>query len=1557
MARNFASATRQPATWMKSLTVTFVIWLALLVCIPVSMALAAADIPQNSFLPDSQAHHRATLNPPLEGKLYYAERTLIIETSDPCKKILGMIPADAQGRQFTFGKVSLSGDAFFLSACGKMRADLEGAAQAWLKDISGYSAAEKQFNAGVESIKREVYVSFLQFVALMMYEQLPPEEQAKFAPNSPEAIDKALEWLHQPENEIKTYVHAFLEAKAKPLARLYRDYMSGASMEIITGLKDLLKGAQDKLRRFTDMQKEAEETDTEISDLLEKYGFSGEYLDRFKAYEGKIKALNKSYKITEAVGIIAGAFQTDVPDQKIAGMMDLLVLVGGVAEDSKIPIVSLFGQIVKAYGEVGKEMLNKVLALEKMIRSREGFCIGLATHSQRDAKNTAFIEAFGQGIRACPIALDGHLKDVFVQAQPQDNGQLYFWVEDKFIKGRAGGGGESGMRQAILLIQDGERLNYPGYTGKVQDIATIADVYNTPYPEGKPRGRDHSGATGVIGLREEAETVVDTIEKQIRALRSGADEFGEPACTDDKVDAWIEKETGQRVAPFMDQVENSRRDLEDSYALAFVDQYRSTRGARRTAAYKVYSRFFDKIEHLSMFKIRGWVRDDAKPNQVCPECAQAEITLSPSNARQMPGCEVKQADSRGRFVAHLVTKSSDVSAQVSARAGNTSSETFPIDPKKLGLDLSQLPFVESFSLTLPIKFEKEEDSSEEENEDDTGLTAGDVTVQLEITAAQAEKLSGEIAQACQTLSGIEALEAEVNRFQSGLPDLRSKLSEVRGEIRKLEDQIKSIRQNASKASGLAEEIVKYKKSAEARALFACEQAEILQKKQGDPAVLIPRAETAGREAEDLARKATQNYQNVRRIATDVARQSKNIGGLGDKAQAVQKSGAELGELFSTLQPRLEQIEQALSAVIEKRGQLEPLKAKGEALLAQGKSAASAGAEGDPGAMTSRLEAAFGRIVSAINRAPSCEEGVSERLVALKNKAATASADFQQLQPQIAALNDAVANTGEAALADTVAEARAVADTAEVFAEAAQQVGADARKCVALARAVVQEGPDKIIGTAKVAIAQCEFKNAKKLIEQLGNDPRRREIEALYFERVRYEGKTKTLFAQANKVFQDGQYDQALALLKEAQGHTRCEKFVSRIQEAIGKIESRIEAEKEQEGEKPDQQQARAECIRQMAGSVAVWDEASKEYKCRCPQDRVRSPDGTSCIDRSAVAGGDVDLEPEAPQAFAVAFRMYLLTPTSEPKTLEVPPNADSKTRKRIKKQNERIVENFVKSLSLSNTRPKLIEKMEAPMVIGIGPDAQEKYSLESFAPGDKYSIPLTGAMPGKKGPVALNTALLMEVIQTYESMEAVMAAFPQAKNPKKQSGFNSKKLGELLIKDESGTFTINDPKSGTIKFGPLTRGWTSQNKNKSLQLTKQIYLLAGAISCFVATAVYDDPLARQLTVLRTFRDQFLMDSESGERLVRLYYRYGPGWAQWVKEHPALASPLQTVFDSAVSWLESNDLENSWQGDVVGALVKLTDTFSSWFTEDRDYDAPASSGGLLHWLGLAGTGSQ
>ncbi len=72
----------------------------------------------------------------------------------------------------------------------------------------------------------------------------------------------------------------------------------------------------------------------------------------------------------------------------------------------------------------------------------------------------------------------------------------------------------------------------------------------------------------------------------------------------------------------------------------------------------------------------------------------------------------------------------------------------------------------------------------------------------------------------------------------------------------------------------------------------------------------------------------------------------------------------------------------------------------------------------------------------------------------------------------------------------------------------------------------------------------------------------------------------------------------------------------------------------------------------------------------------------------------------------------------------------------------------------------------------------------------------------------------------------------------------------------------------------------------------------GGTGCFVATAAHGDEDAREVRVLRRFRDDYLLASEPGRAFVRGYYEHGPAAADWIAERPwarstaraALAAP-------------------------------------------------------------------
>ncbi len=75
--------------------------------------------------------------------------------------------------------------------------------------------------------------------------------------------------------------------------------------------------------------------------------------------------------------------------------------------------------------------------------------------------------------------------------------------------------------------------------------------------------------------------------------------------------------------------------------------------------------------------------------------------------------------------------------------------------------------------------------------------------------------------------------------------------------------------------------------------------------------------------------------------------------------------------------------------------------------------------------------------------------------------------------------------------------------------------------------------------------------------------------------------------------------------------------------------------------------------------------------------------------------------------------------------------------------------------------------------------------------------------------------------------------------------------------------------------------------------------------CFIATAAYGTPTAKQLDVLRAFRDDVLLKSTVGSRLVDLYYRTSPPIANFISEHNFVRTLVRELLvDPIVGVLEA-----------------------------------------------------
>jgi hypothetical protein len=70
--------------------------------------------------------------------------------------------------------------------------------------------------------------------------------------------------------------------------------------------------------------------------------------------------------------------------------------------------------------------------------------------------------------------------------------------------------------------------------------------------------------------------------------------------------------------------------------------------------------------------------------------------------------------------------------------------------------------------------------------------------------------------------------------------------------------------------------------------------------------------------------------------------------------------------------------------------------------------------------------------------------------------------------------------------------------------------------------------------------------------------------------------------------------------------------------------------------------------------------------------------------------------------------------------------------------------------------------------------------------------------------------------------------------------------------------------------------------------------------CFIATAAYGSDTAVEVQVLRSFRDRYLLTSETGRRFVTWYYRNSPAAAELLNAHPAFKPAVRAMLLPAVA---------------------------------------------------------
>lgn len=565
---------------------------------------------------------------------------------------------------------------------GKLNVDLKTLRDAVTADLrqkmeaavkQGKKQIETSFRSAARQQAQEIYRDFLSWLAERVHKEVYPNLPI----DSPLFQKRFAQWAAAPETQIDHYVTRYLEQRAPIFARLLKAYRDEASWEIAGGLEDLWNDAHDKLDRFTKVVQDArKEPNLETTELLRRHGLSGEWMDRFESYEGRFRVFQEtmdSYKVVDVTRTVVGAFQTNEPRAKIDALFALLGEVGGVAEESRVPIVSFFGQIAKAYGQLATETLARLDDLSRVLRARQGFCVG--TGATNDERQRAFVAHLGSprkgrwGYLACPT----RIPDIYERVDPND-GRIFFWNGHDFLPGRTTGGGVPAVVRAMGFVRDAAALHVPGYAGKEHDMKTIVSVYNVGYASKK-------FGNGIQGLLAEASATIGGIARREHEVES-AFRFG--PCSRAAGRAFLASETGLRFSPGVPAVADNVDRLVLQYAAGYL------RG--HTGAYATYSRIWRSLRDLSILEIRGGVRGSGS----CPECAGATLEKTFSGgAREVAGCKERTTDTRARFTLYVATRRLDFSIGLAANAGGHHARRVIVDRRVA--NLQAVPFVATVS--------------------------------------------------------------------------------------------------------------------------------------------------------------------------------------------------------------------------------------------------------------------------------------------------------------------------------------------------------------------------------------------------------------------------------------------------------------------------------------------------------------------------------------------------------------------------------------------------------------------------------------------------------------------------------------------------------------------------------------------------------------------------------------------------------------------------------------------------------------------------------------------
>jgi hypothetical protein len=134
------------------------------------------------------------------------------------------------------------------------------------------------------------------------------------------------------------------------------------------------------------------------------------------------------------------------------------------------------------------------------------------------------------------------------------------------------------------------------------------------------------------------------------------------------------------------------------------------------------------------------------------------------------------------------------------------------------------------------------------------------------------------------------------------------------------------------------------------------------------------------------------------------------------------------------------------------------------------------------------------------------------------------------------------------------------------------------------------------------------------------------------------------------------------------------------------------------------------------------------------------------------------------------------------------------------------------------------------------------------------------------------------IINTPEGLPASGASAPEAAPEEINPATGDQAEADLAEDRELADLAEIAPIKLTLPVGP---------EPDSVLAAKPSGKTAKKKYCFIATAAYGSPLAREVVLLQNYRDNYLSRNPLGEKFIRAYYRFSPYFARQVSRSTSL----------------------------------------------------------------------